>query len=68
MKEINFESSFYKEQINKMNALINNALSVHEKNQAQLNEYDILQNKIKKQEKVIKSLNRTYKNLKDEEF
>lgn len=68
MKEINIESSFYKEQINKMNFLINNALSVHEKNQSQLNEYEILQNKIKQQEKVIKALNKTYKNLKDEEF
>jgi hypothetical protein len=68
MKEINIESSFYKEQINKMNALISNALSVHEKNQSQLKEYDLLQNKIKQQEKVIKTLNKTYKNLKDEEF
>jgi hypothetical protein len=68
MNEINMESSFYKEQINKMNALISNALSVHEKNQSQLKEYDLLQNKIKQQEKVIKTLNKTYKNLKDEEF
>ena len=67
MKEINIESAFYKEQINKMNVLINNALSVHEKNQSQLNEYELLQNKIKQQEKVIKSLNKAYKDLKDEE-
>lgn len=68
MKEINIESSFYKEQINKMNVLINNALSVHEKNQAQLNEYELLQNKIKQQDKVLKTLNKAHKNLKDEEF
>ena len=68
MNEINLESSLYKQQIDKINILINNALLSYERNQIQLKEYELLKNKIKEQEKVLKSLNNEYDNLQNEEF
>ena len=68
MKEINIESSLYKEQINNINILINNALAIYERNKKKLNEYDLLQNKIIEQEKVLKKVNKQYENLQKEEF
>ena len=68
MKEINIESSIYKRQINKINTLINNAMVLYDRNQKKLNEYELLENKIIEQEKLIKKINKQYENLQKEEF
>ena len=67
MKEIEIESSLYKNQIKKINILINTALSIYERNKIEINEYELLKNKIKEQEKILNGLNIEYDNLQSEE-
>lgn len=67
MKEINLESTLYNQQINKINILIKNALSVYERNKDQLQEYELLQNKIKEQEKILNGLDIEYEKIQKEE-
>ena len=68
MNEIDLEADLYKEQINKIITLIDNAESIYHRNQIKLNECELLENKIKEQQKIINGLNKEYYNLKNDEY
>ena len=68
MNEIDLEADLYKEQINKINTLIDNAESIYQRNQIKLNEFELLENKTKEQQKILNGLNKEYYNSKNEEY
>ena len=68
MNELDLEASIYKEQINKMNILINNALSTLEKNSSELKDFELSQYKTLEQKNVINGLNKKYEKLQREEL
>ena len=67
MNEIDLEADLYKNQINKINSLIENAESLYERNQITLNEYEVLENKIIEQQKILNRLNTEYEIIKNSE-
>ena len=68
MKEIELESFLYQQQINKINAIIEKALSIYERNKIEINEYELLKNKIKEQERVLNDIDIEYQYLQKEEM
>ena len=68
MNEIDITSFLYKQQINKINILINNAVSIYERNKIKIKEYEALEKKIKSQKKVLNCLNKEFANIKKEEL
>ena len=68
MNEIDLESSLYKQQINKINILINNAMEIYERNQKKLKVYEMIENKLMDQEKVLSALNIENELLQNEEY
>ena len=57
-KEFGMESSFYKEQINKIKLLIENSLQIKEQNDNKMNEFDSLKENIERQNIIIDNLTR----------
>ena len=68
MNEIDLEADLYKKQINKIITLIDNAESIYHRNQIKLNEFELLGNKIKEQQKILNGLNKEYYNRKNDEY
>ena len=67
MKELSMETILYKEQIDKINSLLNNSIDVQNHNKELLNDFDLLEIKIQNQEDIIKRLYIQYENIKNEE-
>ena len=65
-KELNIESNIYKEQINKINSLIENALNIKEQNDIKQNELNILKENLDKQEIIISNLKKETISLENE--
>ena len=67
VNELKIESSLYEQQINKINSLLLNALSIKEDNEKKLIEYGDLKASLDKQENLIKNLISITKKLEIEE-
>ena len=65
-KELNIESIIYKEQINKINSLIENALIIKEQNDNKENELNTLKENLDRQEIIISNLKKENINLESE--
>ena len=68
VNELKIESSLYEQQINKINSLLLNALSIKEDNEKKLIEYGDLKASLDKQENLIKNLISITKKLEIEEY
>ena len=68
MNEIDIQTFLYKEQINKINILINNALSISQRNALEISEYELFQNRVLEQRKVLNGLNKEHEKLQNEEY
>ena len=68
VNELKIESSLYEQQINKINSLLLNALSIKEDNEKKLIEYGDLKASLDKQESLIKNLISITKKLEIEEY
>ena len=68
VNELKIESNLYEQQINKINSLLLNALSIKEDNEKKLIEYGDLKASLDKQENLIKNLISITKKLEIEEY
>lgn len=68
IKELNIESKLYKQQYNKINSLLENALKIKEQNDIKIKEYDNLKENIDKQELLISNFEQECLELKENEL
>ena len=68
MIELNTETNILQSQIDQINILINNAISVYNKNQKEMKEYETLQNSVILQQNILKKLNKEYEKMVIEEY
>ena len=68
IKELNLESKLYKQQYNKINSLLENALKIKEQNDIKIKEFDNLKDNINKQELFISNFEQECMALKENEL
>ena len=68
MKELNFESNLLQSQIKQLNTLINNSISIYNKNQEEIKELQKLENSVSLQYTIIAKLNKDYNEMVIEEY
>lgn len=68
IKELNLESKLYKQQYNKINSLLENALKIKEENDAKIKEIDKMKENINKQELFISNFEKECIALKENEL
>ena len=68
IRELNLESKLYKQQYNKINSLLENALKIKEQNDTKIKEFDNLKDNINKQELFISNFEQECMALKENEL